>query len=787
MRHSGDKQADDEEWVHDQIENVIPELKKKYDEAEKKNSASKHQERDTGEDPKKKFKDFGVSTGSQIVSEGNKETAVNWISEYAYDQLDHHVPLEKLKERFEKSYDAAVYGFNPETDEEWANHEIDNTILKMKAKYEALKGASASKHHERNTGEDLTTTPKDSRNKIRAGAFVYEGQPKSAVDWVSLYAYEKLDHHIPLEELKEGFEKSREALGHRDDRAVDIEWVNDQTNNVLPELQKTYEANQTDSASKHHGRDAGDKPRLEQRDADYYTGTHFFPYPTSPTPNITEELKISLGDAFNEWRTNTTGAANLTCSAPCKKADAIHPREDTTSMAERTKIVEACVKSLINDPSCFKVYESTDVLKPYLAELVDKGKIKDEDGVIKKFYNGGIIKDRDASNDEVGKAFGSLNSFVSGLASQISSGGAKIGITVSSNLTGNGTAKSHSHTSSNTGPGGLTGDADEDDSQEIVHAQGGAATVPPNSPNNEPEDPIAYGSGSIAAQIFESNPMVIEGEDADAQKSPIPIDAIVANQKRNDPVHPREPNPDDSKGGLVALSQNFLDILTTAYKKYKEDLANHSDMSCPLTKENACENPNLALAAGPNATSHDERQHELERCIVFLDWHPNCLLRYETKDFIKPYLKDLADSGKIDGYAPNSSAAGNSTGNAGAAATPGFTNILNTVVSSVFGSTGSESEAPKINLTGNVAVQARSEQSDDSDGKVDIFAYMDWQKQQADALLEAIEPEQSDGKFDGHAILDSQKQRAESFGEMAASVQVSSELAPKPSSKKHVQ
>jgi len=735
------------------------------------------------------FDDFGKSVKNIFHPDGGKKTPVEVVAQYAYDELNHQIPLKDLKEAFKKRYGKMKHSGDKQTDdEEWVEDQIENVIPELKKRYdEADKTNSASKHHERDAGEDLKTTSKKGRNKIRSEAFVYEGQPKSAVDWVSLYAYEKLDHHMPLEELKEGFEKSREALGHSDNQTVDIEWVNDQTDNVIPNLKNMAEALGAHSTSKHHERDADDSSRPKPRSDDYYTGPHFFPYPTSPTPNITEELKFSLGDAFNEWRTNTTGATNLTCSAPCKKADAIHSKEDTTSMAERTKIVEACIKSLIDDPSCFKVYESTDVLKQYLTELVDTGKIKDEEGVIKKFHNRGIIKDRDASNDEVGKAFGSLNSFVSGLASQISSGGAKIGITVSSNLTSNGTAISHAHTSGSTGPGSLTGDAGVDVSQATVYGQDDAAIVPPSSANKGPEGPIAYGSGSIAAQIFESNRMGIEDEDADARKPPIPIDAIVANEKRNDPVHPGEPNPDDSKGGLVALSQNFLDILTTAYKKYKEDLANHSDMSCPLTKENACETPNLALAAGPNATSHDERQHKLERCIVFLDWHPNCLLRYETKEFIKPYLKDLADSGKIDGYAPNSSAAGNSTTNAGAAATPGFTNILNTVVSSIFGSAGSESEAPKINPTGNVAVQARSEQSDDSDGKVDIFAYMDWQKEHVDALLEAVEPEQSDGKFDGHAILDSQKQRAESFGEMAASVQVSSKQAPKPSSKKHVQ
>ena len=46
--------------------------------------------------------------------------------------------------------------------------------------------------------------------------------------------------------------------------------------------------------------------------------------------------------------------------------------------------------SLVANPHCLAKYQSTNVLKPYLTELVDNGKIKDEDGVIKKFYKRGL-------------------------------------------------------------------------------------------------------------------------------------------------------------------------------------------------------------------------------------------------------------------------------------------------------------------------------------------------------------------------------------------------------------
>jgi hypothetical protein len=211
------------------------------------------------------------------------------------------------------------------------------------------------------------------------------------------------------------------------------------------------------------------------------------------------------------------------------------------------------MQSLIEDPSCFVKYQSTNVLKPYLTELVDQGKIKDEDGKIKKFYK----------------------------------------------------------------------------------------------------------RGKVNAGVSDTPKLV--------------------------------------------LSQNFLDILTAAYKKYKEDLANHSDMSCPLTRENACENSDLAVAAVPNATN----QKSLKMCIIFIGWHPNCLMEYETKDFIKPYLETLADSGKIEGYAPNSSAPGNSTGNAGAAATQGTTKTPSDAGSSLLDSTGSTLLTPDAHAVAGVGVQSR--------------------------------------------------------------------------------
>jgi hypothetical protein len=519
----------------------------------------KNSKRDVVESFKGAFDDLGNTIKSIFHPSDKKDTPVEAVSEYAYEQLNHQIPLKDLKEAFKKTYGKMKHSGNKQADdEEWIADQVENVIPELKKKYdEANKSTSASKRDERDNGEGFKTIMKDFGIKIRAN-FVYEGENMPAVDWISQCAYDKFNHYISLEELKDRFEKSHEAMGQKDNQTADAEWINDEIDHEFPKLKEIYKARKTDIASKNHERDAGDKPRPMPGTSAYYFDPSFFPYPMPPTPNITNELKTSLGDAFNNWRTgNVTEDADKNCTsglATCNKADAITTKVDWTPKKERQKVVEACIQSLIEDPSCFVKYRSTNVLKPYLTELVDTGKIKDADGKIKKFYKRGQIK------------------------------------------------------------------------------------------------PGVY----------------------DAPK----------------PV----------------LSQNFLDILTTAYKKYKEDLANHSDMSCPLTTDNVCENPGLASnSIGPHAPSHDERQQMLETCIVFISWHPNCLQRYETKDFIKPHLQELADSGKIEGYAPNSSASGNSTGS-----------VLQAIANTLFGAgtvnvapANNESATPDAHDTSNATVQAR--------------------------------------------------------------------------------
>jgi hypothetical protein len=53
MRHSHN-QVSDEDWTHDQIKNVVPGLRKVYDEANKTESPPNHHNRDAGDKPRPK-------------------------------------------------------------------------------------------------------------------------------------------------------------------------------------------------------------------------------------------------------------------------------------------------------------------------------------------------------------------------------------------------------------------------------------------------------------------------------------------------------------------------------------------------------------------------------------------------------------------------------------------------------------------------------------------------------------------------------------------------------------
>lgn len=184
----------------------------------------------------------------------------------------------------------------------------DDSGLNDASIYQGLidSGIESSETSRRDFGEIVKAAFEDLGDTVKS-IFNPKGDKKTPAEYVSEYAYNELDHQIPLEKLKESFEKTYKSMKHSDHQMSDEDWVHDQVKNVIPELKKKYdEANKSDSASRHHEREADVEPRPKPGTPEYYTDPSFFPYPMPPTPNITEELKVSLGHAFNQWRANTT-------------------------------------------------------------------------------------------------------------------------------------------------------------------------------------------------------------------------------------------------------------------------------------------------------------------------------------------------------------------------------------------------------------------------------------------------------------------------------------------------
>lgn len=116
----------------------------------------------------------------------------------------------------------------------------------------------SSEYFKRGVGEDIKTTFQDMGHKIKS-FFVPAAQRQTPVEFVSKYAYDELDEHVPLKKLKEKFEKNYDGIDNKEDEK---HWVHEQLKNKVPELKKTYDdAEKARADSKYHNkRDQGDKP-----------------------------------------------------------------------------------------------------------------------------------------------------------------------------------------------------------------------------------------------------------------------------------------------------------------------------------------------------------------------------------------------------------------------------------------------------------------------------------------------------------------------------------------------
>lgn len=74
--------------------------------------------RDFGENVKAAFDDLSNSIKSIFNPSGEQKTPVEAVSEYAYDALNHLMPLKELKEAFEKSYGKMRHSGDKKADDE---------------------------------------------------------------------------------------------------------------------------------------------------------------------------------------------------------------------------------------------------------------------------------------------------------------------------------------------------------------------------------------------------------------------------------------------------------------------------------------------------------------------------------------------------------------------------------------------------------------------------------------------------------------------------------------------
>lgn len=356
-------------------------------------------------------------------SDDKKMTAVEVVAEYAYNELDHGVELKKLQENFKKLHDDMEHGDNKTDDGDWIHKQIKDTIPGLKETFEkANETEGKEKKHsvssptsssrglsldllnnepladssDRGTIEKRDHFPCPPISEVFNDTLIqvfntWKGTPRASRKICPTDKWNYCDYSalrvkpgdgMPDEERRSLIEGCIAILTLHPEcmsRAKNQDGIDACLNDL-----------DTDGKIKrYHIRDEVEKPRPKPGDADYYTDPSFFPYPMPPTPAIPDELKNSLGDAFNTWRTSIANGSKPSCqwgSSKCNKADAITTKTDYTSKDQRKEIVEACIESLIEHPNCLEGYYTDNVLKPYLSELVDKGKIQDEDGKIKKLW-----------------------------------------------------------------------------------------------------------------------------------------------------------------------------------------------------------------------------------------------------------------------------------------------------------------------------------------------------------------------------------------------------------------
>lgn len=387
------------------------------------------------------------------------------------------------------------------------------------------------------------------------------------------------------------------------------------------------------------------------------------------TPAMSDALKSSLGDAYNNWRAGNTSKGDPSCrwgSGPCNEADAITTKTDYTSKNKRKEIVQMCIESLISSPNCLGKYQSANVLKPYLAELVDQGKIKDEGGVIKKFYRREDDIDEDSeANEDDGNDDGpdtrlERRRFL--VPGDFFSGVPRIGIPLASGpkplMIAEESKSSLASTWNKTQENIAKGDPQPCPSAPNACDTAKIATTKDDNLKKKIETCIGFLADSpdclenykhdistapyLNQLIDEKKIKSVDGKIAQL----LPFESTKPNQKRNaDPGNLNYGLPGNSwqgfqgfhvpvKTGPEPIADQLKDSLASAWNKTQQNVANGATLSCPPVP-NACDD---AKQGG---------RGKIEACLGFLNDCPDCSERYKHDIAVAPYLNQLIDEKKI--------------------------------------------------------------------------------------------------------------------------------------------
>jgi hypothetical protein len=255
--------------------------------------------------------------------------------------------------------------------------------------------------------EDISNTFEDIVNKVKDVFKPADDKDTTAVDIVSEYAYDELDHGIALEDLKKAFGKLYDDMERGGNETAEHDWIYNQVKDTIPALIDVYEqANKTESSAKKRSVRSsatdsnGSSLDLLNNDSpadsiNHNTLTKRRSY--FPCPDISENDNNTLRDAFNEWQKllpqeDTTSSSCTQQANACSDANTaskyFHPAQfGHAPEEERLPLAEKCITYLNENPACMSSSSTQWPVDRCLGQLAADGKIEPKLTIGQTFKN----------------------------------------------------------------------------------------------------------------------------------------------------------------------------------------------------------------------------------------------------------------------------------------------------------------------------------------------------------------------------------------------------------------